>query len=82
MYAFRVGYANALGLLAFPDRQAFCCVDAVHALVIDPRVLRAQYIVDPAIAPSPAGVGGLHNLLAQLHVERTCLALIAVSVAA
>ena len=59
-------HANAPGLLAFPDRQTFCCVDAVNALVIDARVLRAQNALDHAIAPTPAGMGGLLDLLAQV----------------
>ena len=44
--------------------------------------LRAQYIVDHAVAPAPAGVGSLHDVLAQLHIERTGLAHMAVGVSA
>ena len=34
-------HANALDLLAFPDRQTFSDVDAIHTFVIDARKLEA-----------------------------------------
>ena len=64
-------HANAFGLLAFSDGQALSGLDPIHALVVDVGVLRAQNVVDHAIAPTSAGMGGLDDLLAQFHIERT-----------
>jgi hypothetical protein len=60
----RHAYANAFGLLAFPDQQPISGVDAVNPLVIDPGVLWTQNVVDHAVSPAPALVCGLHDLLA------------------
>lgn len=50
--------------------------------MIDAGVLRAQYALDHAIAPSPAGVDGLDDMLAWCHVERNGLALMAIGISA
>ena len=50
--------------------------------MIDAGVLRAQYVVDHAVAPAPTGVGSLYDLLAQFNIERTGLAHMAVGVSA
>ena len=50
--------------------------------MINVGVLRAQNVVDHAIAPTPAGVGGLDDLVAQFHVEHTGLAHMAVAISA
>ena len=53
--------------------------------MIDAGVLRAQYALDHAIAPSPAGLDGLDGLddmLAWCHVERNGLALMAIGISA
>lgn len=50
--------------------------------MVDVGVLRAQHVVDHAVAPAPAGVRGLDDLVAQFHVEGTGLAHMAVGVSA
>lgn len=45
-------------------------------------VLRAQNVMDHAVAPAPAGVRGLDDAAAQVHIERTGLAHMAVAVSA
>ena len=44
---------------------------AAHLLVNDACVLQAHYVADHALAPAPAGVGRLHDVLAQFHMART-----------
>jgi hypothetical protein len=75
-------HANALGFLAFPDRQALSCIDPIHPLVVDIGVLRTQNVMDHAVASASALMRGLHYVLAQLHVERTGLEHMAVGVTA
>ena len=75
-------HPHTFNLLAFPDGQPFSGVDAVDPLVIDIRVLGAQNIVDHSVAPAPAGVRSLHDLLAQLSFQRTGLTLMTVAVSA
>ena len=75
-------HANALGLLAFPDRQTLSGVDAVHTFVIDIGKLRTQNVVDHAVAPASARMGGLGDLVTQLHIERAGLALMAIGIPA
>ena len=68
--------------LAFSDRQVFSGVQAVHPFVLDARELGAQNVVNHAVTPAPSGVGGLNDLVAQLHIERTGLALMAIGISA
>jgi hypothetical protein len=53
-----------------------------YTLVIDVGILRAQNIVNHAVAPTPAGVRSLDDLVAQFHVERTGMAHMALGVTA
>ena len=75
-------HANPLGFLALSDRQTLSGVVAIHALVINVGVLRAQNVMDHSIAPAPAGVRGLDDLVAPFHIERTGRAHMAESVTA
>ena len=75
-------HANALDLLAFPDRHTLSGLDAVHTFVIDTRKLRAQNIVDHPVTPAPAGVGGLNDFAPQFHIERAGLAVMAIGISA
>ena len=78
----RHAHTNAFGLFTLPDGQALSGVDAVHPFVIDVGVLCSQNVVDHAVAPTSAGVRGLDDLVAQLHIERTGLAHMAQGVSA
>ena len=57
-------------------------IEAAYPLVINAGVLRAQYVVDHAVALAPAGGDSLYDVLAQLHIERIGLANMAEGVTA
>ena len=72
----------SLCLLALSGLQTLSRVDAVHPLVIDARKLGAQNVMNDAVAPAPALMGGLYDLLAQLDIERTGLTLMTIGISA
>ena len=72
----------ALGLLAPSYGQVGIFVQAVDPLVVDARKLRAQQIVDAAVAKSSAYVGNVHDTFAQRLRERITLRRVAKTVSA
>ena len=71
-----------LAFLRFSDRQAFCGVSAVDPLVIDAWKLGTQDIVDHAVTPTSAGMGGFNYFASQFHIENAGLALMAIGISA
>jgi hypothetical protein len=59
---------RALALLASAHSQVGLSVEAVHALVVHARELRAQHVVDAPVAESSAGLGDFDDLACEILV--------------
>ena len=70
-----------LDLLALAYGEVRCAVKSVHPLVVDARELRAQQVVDSAIAEAAPSVRDLHDLAAELLGYLIRLGWMAVAVA-
>jgi hypothetical protein len=70
-----------LGLLALAHGQVGFAVQAIHAFVVHAGKLRAQQIVDAAVAKATARLGDLDDLAAQVFAHLVGLGWVAVTVA-